>query len=65
MVAILTTSPNPRDQQRANELSIAAYLTKPLAQQQVEQVIAQYFGQETTNCLAIYRQRLNQFFNQD
>ena len=44
VVAILTTSVNPRDQQRAAKLPIAAYLTKPLTQQQVEQVVAQHFA---------------------
>jgi CheY-like chemotaxis protein len=44
VVALLTTSVNPRDQQRAGGLPIAAYLTKPLTQQQVEQVLAQHFG---------------------
>lgn len=44
VVAMLTTSVNPRDQQRAAGLPIAAYLTKPLTQQQVEQVLAQHFN---------------------
>jgi CheY-like chemotaxis protein len=44
VVALLTTSVNPRDQQRADQLPIAAYLTKPLTQQQVEQVVAQHFA---------------------
>jgi len=44
VVALLTTSVNPRDQQRADQLPIAAYLTKPLTQQQVEQVMVRYFA---------------------
>lgn len=44
VVAMLTTSVNPRDQPRAAGLPIAAYLTKSLTQQQVEQVLAQHFN---------------------
>ncbi|MDF7815211.1 response regulator [Hymenobacter sp. YC55] len=44
VVVMLTTSVDPRDQQRADQLPVAAYLTKPLTQQQVEQVLAQHFA---------------------
>lgn len=44
VVVMLTSSVNPRDQQRAQELPIAAYLDKPLTQQQVERVLAQHFA---------------------
>jgi len=44
VVVMLTSSVNPRDQQRAQELPIAGYLDKPLTQQQVERVLAQYFA---------------------
>ena len=44
VVVLLTTSVSPRDRQRADQLPIAAYLTKPLTQQQVEQVVAQHFA---------------------
>jgi CheY-like chemotaxis protein len=44
VVVMLTTSMNPRDQQHIAQLPIAAYLTKPLTSQQVEQVLAQHFS---------------------
>lgn len=44
VVVMLTTSINPRDQLRTDQLPVAAYLTKPLTQQQVEQVLAQHFS---------------------
>jgi CheY-like chemotaxis protein len=44
VVVILTTSVSPRDQQRVQELPIAAYLDKPLTQQQVERIMAQHFA---------------------
>lgn len=45
VVVMLTTSVNPRDQQRTDQLPVAAYLTKPLTQQQVERVLAQHFAE--------------------
>mgnify|MGYP002781134931 CR=1 FL=1 len=44
VVVMLTTSVSPRDQQRIHELPVAAYLSKPLTQQQVEQVVQQHFS---------------------
>lgn len=45
VIVMLTSSVNPRDQQRAQELPIADYLDKPLTQQQVERVLAQHFAE--------------------
>ena len=44
VVIMLTTSVSARDHLRANHLPVAGYLTKPLTQQQVEQVVAQHFA---------------------
>lgn len=44
VVVMLTTSVDTRDQQRAEQLPVAAYSTKPLTDQQVERVIAQHFA---------------------
>jgi CheY-like chemotaxis protein len=44
VVVILTTSLHPRDQQHTAQFSVAAYLIKPLTQQQVEQVVEQFFA---------------------
>ena len=44
VVVMLTSSVNPRDQQRVQALPIADYLDKPLTQQQLERVLAQHFA---------------------
>ncbi len=45
VVVMLTTSLNPQDVQRMQDLPIAGFLTKPLTKEKISQVMQQHFGQ--------------------
>ena len=43
VIVMLTTSLHPADVQRADQLSVAGFLTKPLTAEKVAQVLADHF----------------------
>ncbi|MBC3539002.1 response regulator [Rufibacter sediminis] len=43
-VALLTTSQNPRDRERASSLGVTEYLAKPLSRESLEKLLARKFG---------------------
>ncbi|WP_035563283.1 response regulator [Hymenobacter sp. IS2118] len=47
VIIMLTTSLNPADVARMQNLPIAGYLTKPLSQEKISQLLAEHFGQST------------------
>jgi CheY-like chemotaxis protein len=44
VMVMLTTSAHPQDVQRAQQLPVADFLSKPLTQEKVERVLYQHFG---------------------
>ena len=44
VIVMLTTSLHPADVQRAGQLPVAGFLTKPLTEEKVAQVVTDYFG---------------------
>jgi CheY-like chemotaxis protein len=48
VILMLTTSLNPQDVAKMQDLPIAGYLTKPLTRDKVEQVLHDYFGQNSS-----------------
>jgi CheY-like chemotaxis protein len=44
VIIMLTTSLNPQDVERMQDLPIAGYLTKPLTREKIDQIVQQHFG---------------------
>ncbi|MGI4874302.1 MAG: response regulator [Janthinobacterium lividum] len=50
IIIMLTTSLNPQDVTRMQDLPIAGYLTKPLTREKIDQLVQQYFGYGVSDC---------------
>ena len=46
VIVMLTTSTNPNDTKRLNDSGASGYINKPLTEQKLKDVMAQYFGHQ-------------------